>query len=118
MPKAAIILLADNETHADLGRATNALMTVQEFADAGDDVTLVFDGAGVRWAAALLDEGNPLHGAYEKVRNHVAGACHYCAGAFHVRDRLEASHFPLLREHKGHPSVRRLVADGYEIITF
>ena len=47
-----------------------------------------------------------------------AGACHYCAGAFDVREELERRDFPLLREHKGHPSIRGYVADGYEIITF
>jgi len=118
MPKAAVILLADTETHADMGRAANALTTVQEFAEAGDDITLIFDGAGVRWAAALLKEDNQLHGAFEKIRDKVAGACHFCAGAFHVRDELEGSDVPLLRDHKGHPSLRGLVADGYEIITF
>ena len=118
MPKAAVVLLADIESHADMGRATNALTTVQEFAEAGDDVALIFDGAGVGWAAELLKDDNPLHGAFEKVRDNVAGACHYCAGAFHVRDELERRDFPLLREHKGHPSLRGLVADGYEIITF
>lgn len=48
----------------------------------------------------------------------VGGACHYCAGAFGVRDELEARGFPLLRDYKGHPSLRALVADGYEVITF
>ena len=118
MTKAAVILLADIETHADLGRAANALATVQEFAEAGDEVALVFDGAGVRWAAELLKEDNKLHGAFENVRDHVVGACHYCAGAFDVRDELERSDFPLLREHKGHPSIRGYVTDSYEVITF
>jgi hypothetical protein len=118
MAKAAVLLLADTETHADMGRAANALMTVQEFAEEGDEVTLIFDGAGTRWAAALVKEENKLHPAFEKVRDKVAGACHYCAGAFGVREELEQSGVPLLSEHKGHPSVRRLVADGFEVITF
>jgi hypothetical protein len=118
MAKAAVILLADTETHADMGRAANALTTVSEFHEEGDEVTLVFDGAGTRWAAELVKEENPLHSAFEQVRERVAGACHYCAGAFHVRDQLEASDFPLLGDHKGHPSVRGLVADGFEVITF
>jgi hypothetical protein len=118
MTKAAILLLADIETHADMGRAANALMTAQEFAEEGDEVTLIFDGAGTRWAAELVKEENKLHGAFERVQDKVAGACHYCAGAFEVREELEESGIPLLREHEGHPSVRGLVADGYEVITF
>jgi len=118
MPKAAVVLLAGTDSHADMGRAANALATVQEFADAGDETTLIFDGAGTLWAAELAKEDHKLHGAFEEVRPHVAGACHYCAGAFGVRDRLEEQAFPLLGEANGHPSLRRLVADGYEVITF
>ena len=101
-----------------MGRAANALMTVQEFAEEGDDVTLIFDGAGTRWAAELVKDENKLHPAFEQVRDKVAGACRYCAGAFEVREELEASGVPLLSEHRGHPSVRSLVAEGYEVITF
>ncbi len=118
MPKVAVLLLADTETHADKGRAANALMTVQEFAEAGEEATLVFDGAGTRWAAELAKEDNSLHAVFAKVQDNVAGACHYCAGAFGVREELERSGMPLLREHKGHPSVRGLIADGFEVVTF
>jgi hypothetical protein len=79
--KAAVLLLADIETHADMGRAANALTTVEEFREEGDEVTLIFDGAGVRWAAELTDPNSRLNGAFEKVRDKVAGACHFCAGA-------------------------------------
>jgi predicted peroxiredoxin len=74
MAKAAILLLADTETHADMGRAANALTTVQEFAEQGDDVTLIFDGAGTRWAAELVKEESQLHPAFTKVQDRVAGA--------------------------------------------
>ncbi len=48
MAKVGIIVLADRETHADMGRVANALETVKEFQEAGDAVTLLFDGAGTR----------------------------------------------------------------------
>jgi hypothetical protein len=86
MPKAAILLLADTETHGDLGRAANALTTVREFADNGDDVTLIFDGAGTRWAAEIANEDHRLHPDYAAIRDKVAGACRFCAGAFEVRE--------------------------------
>lgn len=84
MPRAAIVILAGTDSHADLGRATNALTTVQEFAEAGDECTLIFDGAGVLWGAEMLKDDNQLHGPFEEVRDHVAGVCHFCAGAFGV----------------------------------
>jgi hypothetical protein len=44
MNKVAILELADAETHGDLGRVVNALMTPREVKEAGDTVELVFDG--------------------------------------------------------------------------
>jgi len=41
--KAAVLVLADTETHEDRGRTRNALETAKEFKDAGDDVKLIFD---------------------------------------------------------------------------
>jgi hypothetical protein len=118
MDKAAIVVLADTETHGELGRLVNALSTADEFKENGDEVTIIFDGAGVRWAAELSKPEHRLHEKFEGLRDKVAGACHYCAGAFEVRDELEQIGFPLLRDHKGHPSLRTLVHDGYEIVTF
>ena len=46
MSKVAIIILADIETKENFGRAVNGLMTAKEFKDAGDDVQIIFDGAG------------------------------------------------------------------------
>ena len=58
MDKAAIIVLADTETHGELGRLVNALSTADEFREHGDEVTIIFDGAGVRWAAELSNATN------------------------------------------------------------
>jgi hypothetical protein len=118
MDKAAIVVLADTETHGELGRIVNALSTADEFNEHGDEVTIIFDGAGVRRAAELSKPDHRLHERFEELRDKVAGGCHYCAGAFEVRAELEQIGFPLLRDHKGHPSVRSLVHNGYEVITF
>lgn len=118
MAKAAIILLADTETHADLGRAANALATAQEFKQAGDELTVIFDGAGTRWVPALVKSDHRLHGRFEAIKESIGGACSYCAGAFGVRDDIASSEVSLLDEHEGHPSIRSLVADGYQVLTF
>jgi hypothetical protein len=118
MAKAAIVLLADTESHGDLGRAANALATAQEFKDAGDELTVIFDGAGTRWVPELVKSDHRLHPRFEAIKESIGGACSYCAGAFGVKEAIEESEVALLDEHEGHPSLRRLVADGYEIITF
>ena len=49
MAKVAIVILADTETGADSARVANALTTAYEFKEAGEEVTLVFTGAGTTW---------------------------------------------------------------------
>ncbi len=117
MTKAAVLVFADTETHGDLGRIANALTSVKEFKEAGDDVTLVFDGAGVKWVAELSKPDHRLHSLFGSLKDKVGGACSFCATAFGVRQAVEASGVPLLADYNDHPSIRKLVAAGYEIIT-
>ncbi len=53
MMKVAVIVLADTETHADLARVVNALITVQEFKE---------EGGGRRGAPPLRWRGHPVGG--------------------------------------------------------
>jgi hypothetical protein len=118
MPKAAIVLLADTESSGDLGRAVNALVTAKEFQDAGDDVSLVFDGAATTWIAELSNTGHEYSGLFEEVRDRIDGACSYCAKAYGVGEEVKACGVEMLGEYEGHPSLRRYVQQGYEVITF
>ncbi len=76
------------------------------------------DGAGTKWAAVLADEDHDYHDLYASVEEHVTGACQYCAGAYRVKSAVKRAGVPLLDEHDGHPSLRGLVADGLQVITF
>ena len=57
MTKIAVVLLADAETHEAMGRAANAFELVKEAKQADNDVELILDGAGTRWAKELAKEG-------------------------------------------------------------
>lgn len=118
MSKAAIVVLADTETKGDLGYVVNAMRVAGEFRDAGDDVRIIFDGAGTRWVPELSKEDHPYHEVYADLEAIVAGACDYCSNAFGVRDEVVACGVKLLDEYKGHPSIKTLLDEGYEIITF
>lgn len=48
----------------------------------------------------------------------VAGACSYCADAFHATDGVQRAGVKLLDEYERHPSFRSLLHDGYQVITF
>lgn len=115
--KAAIVVLAGTESHADLGRLTNALQAAREFDEAGDDVRVIFDGAGTGWIPKLEAGDSPAAPLYESL-SHLVEACEYCAGAFDVSEGVAESEAETLAEFEGHPSVRDLVADGYEVITY
>ena len=117
MSKIAVMLLAEPGTTEAMGRMANALTLVQEAKEADDDVRLVLDGAGTKWAPELASDDHKYHWLFETVRDE-AEACVYCARAYGVKDAVEAAGVPLVDEFKGHPSVRRLIADGYEVVTF
>ena len=117
MTKLAVMLLADTDTPEDAGRMANALITAKEAKEAGDDIRVLLDGAGTKWAVELSSEAHKYHRLFEDVRDRT-GACVYCARAYGVFDQLDAAGVARLDEYKDHPSVRQLVVDGYQIITF
>ena len=117
MTNAAVVILAGTESHADLGRIVNGLETAAEFKKSGDDVELIFDGAGTQWIPELEDEEHDYHDLYSSLRDDAA-ACDYCASAFGVGDAIDDAGVVKVDENDGHPSIRTLVAEGYEIITF
>ncbi len=118
MAKVAIVVLAGTETHEGLGRLVNALEAAKELKEGDDDVQIVFDGAGTAWIPELARKEHRAHGLYTAVGDRIAGVCAFCAGAFGVKEAVAAHGVPLSSEYEGHPSVRRLIHDGYQVITF
>ncbi|WP_018256118.1 FAD-dependent oxidoreductase [Halomicrobium katesii] len=83
----------------------------------GDEVRVIFDGAGTQWIPRLEDENSDYHELYQAVRASTS-VRDFCAGAFGVEDAVADAGIVTLDDHDGHPSIRSLVADNYEIITF
>lgn len=118
MAKVSVVILAGTEQHSDLARVLNALELTKEAKEAGDEVELVFDGAGVSWIPELENPEHKLHKVYTSVKDRVAGACEFCVNAFDVKEAVRGSGIRLMSEYEGHPSLRQRVANGYEVITF
>lgn len=97
MAKIGIVVLADTETHGDLGRVVNGLLTAREAGENGDEVRLIFDGAGTRWIGELANPEHRSHRLYEAVKDQITGACRYCAGAFGATAAVEAADVPPAR---------------------
>jgi len=53
--KAAIVVLSDPKSGTEdaLGRLFNALASAYDFKHSGDDVTILFQGAGTRWVGEV-----------------------------------------------------------------
>ena len=116
--KVAIVVLAGTETHEGLGRIVNALLVAKELQENGDDVKLLFDGAGTEGLAAVAKPDHKAHSLYQAVQAIVIGACSYCASAFGVRETLQDLGIPLLEDYAQHPSLRSYLAEGYQLVTF
>ncbi len=62
--------------------------------------------------------GWAVHGHAKASKGSIAGACSFCAAAFGAKAAIQAEGIQLLDEYDHHPSLRRLVDRGYQIITF
>lgn len=118
MPRIAYVILADTKTPGDMGRVVNALEGARESIEAGDETRIIFDGAGTKWTAALTDEDHDYHDLYVSVEDHITGACQFCAKAYGVKSAAQQVGVPLIDEHDGHPSLRGLVEEGFQVLTF
>ncbi|GGK42614.1 hypothetical protein GCM10008955_40460 [Deinococcus malanensis] len=114
--KVAIVIFED--VRRDSARVYRALGTAEELTEAGDEVTVVFDGSGTDSLAAIIDPASRLHPLFERLRPQVRGACKYCARSHGVLDVIEQAGIPLLSEHKQHASLPALLREGYTVLTF
>lgn len=117
MLKVAIVIYSKPE---DAGLSANyrALMFADELLRSGDDVTIVFDGGGTVSLAEIIKPGHDLNRVWKKAAPALRGACSYCAKSYEVKDELEAAGIPMLTDDKGHASLRNLMLEGRQIITF
>ncbi len=123
--KAAILVLSDPKSGSEeaLGRVFNALAAAYDFKQRGDEVTVLFHGAGTRWIGELGNPEHPAHDLFEEVKDTVAGVSCGCADVFGGSEEAVQSGFDLIKDNpvpgtSGLPSLRKLAADGYTMLTF
>ena len=116
--KLAIIILSDPKNGDDaLGRAFNALALAAEAQAAGDEVNVVFAGAGSRWPEQLSKLTHPANGLYTSVRASITGVSCGCAKVFGAEAGVRACELPQLKDHAlpgtpGLAGIRHYLADG------
>ncbi len=122
--KTAIIILSDPKGGEEaLGRVFNALAVAHEGIQAGDEVEVVFNGAGTRWPEELARLSHPANALYSAVRETVKGASCGCAAVFSATKGVEACGLPLLKDKTlagtpGLANIRRYLAEGWQTLVF
>jgi hypothetical protein len=81
-------------------------------------VAIVFDGAGSKSAAEMAEPAHRFHKLFDSLRAQVRGVCRYCAQSYEVLDKIEGAGLPLLADDRGHASLRALLLQGRQIVTF
>lgn len=125
MKKTAIVLMSDPKSGSEesLGRALNALALAYECKSAGDEVALLFKGAGTRWPEQLSRPDHPANGRYNDVRDTVRGASRGCAEKYGAAAGVQACGVALVADTPlpGTPGVlglRPYLNDGYDVVVF
>lgn len=125
MSKTAIVVYADPKAGSDeaLGRLFNAMFVAYELKEKKQEVALIFQGAGVRWADEVVKPSHPAHTLYEAVKDSVVGACRGCADVFGAVDGVKAAGLPLIDEKaipgtSGVIDLSKYMDSGYRILTF
>ena len=118
MNKIAIVVLADTTPAEGLGRVLNALVAAKEFKEGKDDVRIFFSGAGTKWLGEVANPKHQLHQVYQSIKDRIVGSCGFCATAFGVAESTKACGVDLLEDYGTNMSFRKLVAEGYQVITF
>ncbi len=123
--KAAIVVLSDPKSGSDesLGRLFNALAATYDFKQRGDEVTLLFQGAGTRWIGEVSKSDHPAHTLFKDVEDKVAGVSCGCADVFGGTEDAQSSGLSLIKDNpvpgtSGLPSLRNLATEGYTVLTF
>jgi hypothetical protein len=126
MAKGAVVVVAGTEGREGLGRVVNAPVTAREFKESGDEIVLLFDGAGTQWIRELADTDHKYHSAFERVRDVVSGGargtrwCPWTSVDVAVqrtaaRERTSAFAGRLALLSGGEPSAGRRVETVFEI---
>ena len=123
--KVTIAIFSDpkNGSEEALGRVFNGLAAAYDFKQAGDEISVVFQGAGTRWIGELTKKDHPAHDLFEAVKDRVAGVSCGCADVFGASEEVEKSGFDLIKNNpipgtSSLSSFRKLISEGSTILTF
>jgi len=125
MPKTAIVVFSDPKAGGEeaLGRLFNAMFVTYELKEKSEDVALIFQGAGVRWASEIVKPDHPANALYKAVEDRVVGVCGGCADVFGASEDVQQAGLEMVRDKEipgtsGIIDLSKYLEDGYRLLTF
>lgn len=125
MAKTAIVIYSDPKSGSEeaLGRLFNGMFVAYELLEKKQEVALIFQGAGVRWASELVKPEHPAHALYNAVKDSVVGVCGGCADVFGATAAVKAAGAKLIHEKaipgtSGIIDLSKYLDDGYQVLNF
>lgn len=125
MSKTAVVVYSDPKSGSEeaLGRLFNALFVTYELQEKKQEVALIFQGAGVRWASELAKADHPAHALYKAVKDRVTGVCGGCADVFGATQDAKAAGAKLIYEKPipgtaGIIDLSKYIDGGYQVLNF
>jgi hypothetical protein len=122
--KTAIVVFSDPKaaTEEALGRFLNSLILTWELKEKGQEVALIFQGAGTRWVGEVVRPEHPAHALYGLVEDKVVGVCGGCADVFGARQSAADAGARVVRETMvpgttGVIDLSRYLDEGYRLVT-
>ncbi len=99
----------------------HVLLNAFDFQARGDEVKVVIEGSATKLVKSYADDPElPFAALYHKA--HAAGllaeVCQACAAKMGSLEAAKAQGIPLGNDMKGHPSLARFLAEGYQVFTF
>ncbi|MFZ5515028.1 MAG: DsrE family protein [Candidatus Zhuqueibacterota bacterium] len=98
----------------------HVLLNALDMADAGFDVKVVIEGSATKLVKELVDPAKPFAGLYKKVKDRglIDCVCKACSVKMDSIHAAQEQGLPLCDDISGHPSLRKYMDQGFEIITF
>jgi len=98
----------------------HAMLNALDMKEHNFDVKIVIEGASTRFIGKISDPEDPLSKVYSEVKSKgiIDCVCKSCATQTKSLKSAEEEGLKLCDEMDGHPSMRRYIEEGYEILVF
>ena len=98
----------------------HVLLNALDMHEHGYDVKIIIEGTATKLVQELADENKPFANLYRKVMDLdlIDCVCKACANKTGALSAANEQNLPLCDEVFGHPSMRKYLDSGFEVITF